>query len=153
MSTLSVTAIQMGTVIDHIRPHAALKLLQLLKLDQQGAQITVGLNLKSASMGRKDLIKIEGTHLQEKALEPLAIFAPKASINWIENFTITQKFFAKLPKTLSKILTCPSSNCISHQEGIDSCFHIQATPMATLLICHFCERIYTQQRMLADDLT
>lgn len=56
---LQVEAIKCGTVIDHIPAQVGFKLLSLFKLTETDQRITIGLNLPSGEMGRKDLIKIE----------------------------------------------------------------------------------------------
>ena len=61
---LQVEAIKRGTVIDISRPDR-FKLLSLFKLTETDQRITIGLNLPSGEMGRKDLIKIENTFLSE----------------------------------------------------------------------------------------
>lgn len=54
---LQVEAIKRGTVIDHIPAQIGFKLLSLFKLTETDQRITIGLNLPSGEMGRKDLIK------------------------------------------------------------------------------------------------
>ena len=56
--TLSVSAIKNGTVIDHISPGQALRIIQLLSLPSSKYTVTIGLNLHSKLIGIKDLIKI-----------------------------------------------------------------------------------------------
>ncbi|WP_262192041.1 aspartate carbamoyltransferase regulatory subunit, partial [Escherichia coli] len=63
---LQVEAIKCGTVIDHIPAQVGFKLLSLFKLTETDQRITIGLNLPSGEMGRKDLIKIENTFLTEE---------------------------------------------------------------------------------------
>ena len=63
---LQVEAIKRGTVIDHIPAQVGFKLLTLFKLTETDQRITIGLNLPSGEMGRKDLIKIENTFLTDE---------------------------------------------------------------------------------------
>ena len=60
---LQVEAIKRGTVIDHIPAQVGFKLLSLFRLTETDQRITIGLNLPSGELGRKDLIKIENTFL------------------------------------------------------------------------------------------
>ena len=55
---LQVEAIKRGTVIDHIPAQVGFKLLSLFRLTETDQRITIGLNLPSGELGRKDLIKI-----------------------------------------------------------------------------------------------
>ena len=78
---LQVEAIKRGTVIDHIPAQIGFKLLSLFKLTETDQRITIGLNLPSGEMGRKDLIKIENTFLSEDQVDQLALYAPQATVN------------------------------------------------------------------------
>lgn len=74
---LQVEAIKCGTVIDHIPAQVGFKLLSLFKLTETDQRITIGLNLPSGEMGRKDLIKIENTFLTDEQVNQLALYAPR----------------------------------------------------------------------------
>ena len=69
---LQVEAIKRGTVIDHIPAQVGFKLLTLFKLTETDQRITIGLNLPSGEMGRKDLIKIENTFLTDEQVNQLS---------------------------------------------------------------------------------
>ncbi len=77
---LQVEAIKCGTVIDHIPAQVGFKLLSLFKLTETDQRITIGLNLPSGEMGRKDLIKIENTFLTDEQVNQLALYAPQAPL-------------------------------------------------------------------------
>ena len=81
---LQVEAIKRGTVIDHIPAQIGFKLLTLFKLTETDQRITIGLNLPSGEMGRKDLIKIENTFLTDEQVNQLALYAPHATVNRID---------------------------------------------------------------------
>jgi aspartate carbamoyltransferase regulatory subunit len=140
--TLSVAAIKDGTVIDHIPAGFALIILQLLKLLHGRHQISLGLNLNSASMGFKDLIKIENRFLTEKEAHDIAIFASHATINIIKNYQVSQKISAKLPPTVANTLVCPNPGCITNCEPIETLFHVEEHKRQVLLRCHFCEKTF-----------
>ena len=57
---MSVSAIQNGTVIDHVPARNLFKVIQILGLDRIDNQITFGTNLESKKLGRKAIIKISG---------------------------------------------------------------------------------------------
>lgn len=88
---LQVEAIKRGTVIDHIPAQIGFKLLSLFKLTETDQRITIGLNLPSGEMGRKDLIKIENTFLSEDQVDQLALYAPQATVNRIDNYEVVGK--------------------------------------------------------------
>lgn len=55
---LSVSAIENGTVIDHIPAQNLFKVISILGLDRIPNQITFGTNLESQRLGRKAIVKI-----------------------------------------------------------------------------------------------
>ncbi len=103
---LQVEAIKRGTVIDHIPAQIGFKLLSLFKLTETDQRITIGLNLPSGEMGRKDLIKIENTFLSEDQVDQLALYAPQATVNRIDNYEVVGK---SRPVCRSASTTCWSA--------------------------------------------
>ncbi|WP_033853007.1 aspartate carbamoyltransferase regulatory subunit, partial [Yersinia wautersii] len=93
---LQVEAIKCGTVIDHIPAQIGFKLLSLFKLTATDQRITIGLNLPSKRSGRKDLIKIENTFLTEQQANQLAMYAPDATVNRIDNYEVVKKLTLSL---------------------------------------------------------
>ncbi|NCX94046.1 MAG: aspartate carbamoyltransferase regulatory subunit [Gammaproteobacteria bacterium] len=141
--TLSVSAIQKGTVIDHVRAGQGMAIVRLLSLLAEGLPMTIGLNLPSQSLGRKDLIKLENLHLSAKQVAKIAVFAPEASINLIEDYKVTRKFKVEVPSVLEEVLNCPNHQCISRVEKVSSCFHVEARSNKDVqLQCHYCERVF-----------
>ncbi|MDF2939526.1 MAG: aspartate carbamoyltransferase regulatory subunit [Gammaproteobacteria bacterium] len=137
--TLSVTAIKHGCVIDHIPAGQAIAMLSLLGIARSNFQVTVGINLPSHRSGLKDLIKIEGRDLSENEINEIGVLAPGATINSIKNSEVVKKVVATIPKTISGLLDCPNSNCITHRESIKSHFHVEAAGPKVELKCHYCE--------------
>ena len=113
---LSVEAIKDGTVIDHIPVGQGLTILRQFKILHSGNAVTVGFNLISHSTGRKDIIKITGLFLDDSTANRLALFAPKATVNDIENFKVVRKRTLILPDTISEVFSCNNSNCESNNE-------------------------------------
>ena len=100
---LQVEAIKRGTVIDHIPAQVGFKLLTLFKLTETDQRITIGLNLPSGEMGRKDLIKIENTFLTDEQVNQLSLYAPQATVNRIDDYDVVGK---SRPSRLSVSITC-----------------------------------------------
>ncbi|ASK27117.1 aspartate carbamoyltransferase regulatory subunit [Neisseria chenwenguii] len=140
----SVEAIQNGTVIDHIPAGAGLAILRQFKLLHYGTAVTVGFNLPSKTQGSKDIVKISGVTLDEKAANRLALFAPEATVNVIENFQIVAKHQLTLPEEISEVFRCPNSNCASHGEPVKSRFYVKSQNGQTRLKCHYCEKTFTR---------
>jgi len=145
--TVSVAAINNGTVIDHIPSGQALKIIHLLHLSEQRFKVTLGLHLSSSSMGRKDILKIEDRFLTDKEAQDIAVFAPNATINIIKNYKVSSKIPAQLPEMVKKILICPNLRCITKQENIDTLFTVEEWKQKIHLRCYFCEKIFERDEM------
>ena len=145
--TLPVSAIKNGTVIDHIATGQALRIIHLLALEKSKHKVTIGLHLPSKSMGRKDLIKIENRVLLEREANEIVVFSPFATINVIENFTVTEKVKTRLPSAMKKVFICPNPVCITHSDGMHSHFYISEERKQIKLTCHYCEKGYDRDQL------
>ncbi len=137
---LQVEAIKRGTVIDHIPAQVGFKLLTLFKLTETDQRITIGLNLPSGEMGRKDLIKIENTFLTDEQVNQLSLYAPQATVNRIDDYEVVGKSRPSLPDRIDSVLVCPNSNCISHAEPVSSSFAVKKRADDIALKCKYCEK-------------
>lgn len=144
---LAVTAIKNGTVIDHIPAGQALRIIYLLALQNSKNKITIGLQLPSKRMGKKDLIKIEERILTEIEANEIVVFAPTATINVIENFKVGEKITTHLPSAMKKVFICPNPLCITHFEPIESHFYIAQQGKQIKLTCHFCEKPFDRDQV------
>ena len=141
---LQVEAIRNGTVIDHIPAGHGVRILDRLHLLNSDARITVGFNLPSEARGVKDIIKVEGRKFTEQEANELALFAPSATINVIDEYKVVEKFKMAIPQTLTGILACPNSNCISHNEPVSSRFKLRQQEEDIVLKCHYCEKSFSK---------
>lgn len=142
---LQVEAIRNGSVIDHIPAGQGIKILKLFHLLETRERITVGLNLPSAALGAKDLIKVENSRLTNDQANQLALFAPNATVNIIEDFKVVRKLQLQLPECVEGVFDCPNSNCISHKEPVRSSFHIRAVREEVRMKCKYCEKSFTKE--------
>lgn len=145
---LQVEAIKRGTVIDHIPAQVGFKLLSLFRLTETDQRITIGLNLPSGEIGRKDLIKIENTFLTDDQINQLAVYAPHATVNRIDNYNVVGKITPTLPDYIERVLTCPNSNCISHSEPVFSGFSVKQREDEVLMTCKYCEKAFARHVVL-----
>ncbi len=145
---LSVNAIHNGTVIDHIVAGQATKIIRLLALINNRNQMTIGLNLTSGSQQLKDLIKLEQCQLSEKDLQQIAVFAPGATVNTIQDYKVTNKLKLTLPEQVADIFICPNKNCISHSEKTTKLFYIKEQNRNVGLQCKYCQQIFLRDEML-----
>lgn len=141
--TMAVEAIKKGTVIDHIPTAQGLNILALIQKRDANAQVTVGLNLPSKGSGRKDIIKVEGWLFSEEDAGEMALYAPLATINIIDNYKVVKKFKIGLPESFVGIFACPNSNCISHPEPVSTRFKVVQKGEKVRLRCHYCERTFS----------
>ncbi len=145
--TLPVSAIKNGTVIDHLAPGQALRVIHLLGLENSTNKVTIGLHLPSKSLGKKDLIKIENRILSNQEANEIVVFSPSATINVIRDFEVTEKVKTRLPASMMKVFVCPNPVCITHLEPVPSHFYISEDRKQIKLTCHYCEKIYDRDCM------
>ncbi|OEF28431.1 aspartate carbamoyltransferase regulatory subunit [Vibrio rumoiensis] len=144
---LQVEAIKNGTVIDHIPAHVGVKVLKLFKMDNSNERVTIGLNLPSSALGAKDLLKIENTFISEEQAQKLALYAPHATVNQIENYTVVKKIALTLPKQVTDVFNCANSNCITHNEPVASSFSVVEKKGDIRLKCKYCEKSFSREIM------
>ena len=112
---LLVSKIENGIVIDHIPAGKAFQVLRLLKVDPK-ARTLIAQNVESRSQGAKDLIKIEGSYLTSKEIDLIALVAPSATINIIEDWQVKDKRRILLPEQIEGIFSCPNPLCPTNDE-------------------------------------
>ncbi|MEM1623873.1 MAG: aspartate carbamoyltransferase regulatory subunit [Sulfolobales archaeon] len=116
-ATLTVSKIKSGTVIDHIPSGKAIEVLRLLGVTgREGYRVAILMNVESQKLGRKDIIKMEGKFLDAKELNLIALVAPTATINIIEDFEVKKKFRVVVPDVVEEVLKCPNPTCITNKE-------------------------------------
>ncbi|MDK6028467.1 aspartate carbamoyltransferase regulatory subunit [Ignisphaera sp. 4213-co] len=116
--TLVVSKIRNGTVIDHIPAGKAMDILNVLGINgREGLRIAILMNVESKKLGRKDIIKIEGKRLSPEDLNVIALLAPSATINIIEDFAVVEKHKVLLPNIIVGVLKCPNPTCITNKRG------------------------------------
>jgi aspartate carbamoyltransferase regulatory subunit len=135
---IKVSALSEGTVIDHLVAGTALKVLDILGIEFEGA-VTIGMNLESRKMGQKDIIKIERREVSPKEVAKIALVSPRASFSIIRNFQVVEKFSPTPPKVIEELISCKNPNCISREDRVKTKFIV--VRMDPLQIrCHYCER-------------
>jgi aspartate carbamoyltransferase regulatory subunit len=112
---LLVSKIENGVVIDHIPPGKAFLVLHLLKLDPK-ARALIAQNVDSGSLGKKDLIKVEGSYLTSKQIDLITLVAPSATLNIIEGWAVKEKRPLQLPGLIEGIFECPNPFCPTNEK-------------------------------------
>ncbi|MGX9418145.1 aspartate carbamoyltransferase regulatory subunit [Vibrio sp. RC27] len=142
---LQVEAIKNGTVIDHIPAHIGIKVLKLFDMHNSQQRVTIGLNLPSSALGAKDLLKIENVFINESQANKLALYAPNATVNQIENYEVVKKLALSLPEQVNNVFACPNSNCISHNEPVETSFNVIENKEIIRLKCKYCEKVFSRE--------
>jgi len=140
MKKLKITPIKNGTVIDHITPGFAVKVLHVLKIPESTSSVvSVAINVKS-KIGKKDIVKVENRELDTREVDKIALIAPKATINIIRDFEVVDKHRVKLPGEFIGIVKCSNPTCISNaKEPVKSRFQLVHDD-PPVIKCYYCER-------------
>ena len=136
---LRVSKIRNGTVIDHITAGQAINVLAILGIDgSSGEEVSVGMNVPSDRLGRKDIVKVEGRELSQNEVDVLSLIAPAATINIVRDFDVIEKHRVSRPEVVSGVLSCPNANCITTgDEPVESQFEVLDDGVR----CTYCETI------------
>jgi len=142
---LRVSKIENGTVIDHVPGGLALNVLAILGIDGTGGEVvSVGMNVPSDRLGRKDVVKVEDRELSQSEVDVLSLIAPAATINIIRKFDVVEKHRVERPSEVRGVLACSNQHCITNEdEPIDSHFEVLEEGVR----CVYCDTI------IRDDLT
>lgn len=141
-----VSAIESGTVIDHIPAKTLFKVIKILGLDRIKNQITFGTNLDSKTDGKKAIIKIAGIFFEDDDINRIALVAPNAKLNIIRDYKVIEKRVVEVPDTITAIAKCMNPKCITNFEKVTTRFRVVSKrPVA--LKCQYCEKITDQERM------
>ncbi len=143
---LSVSAIENGTVIDHIPARNLFKVIQILGLDHIDSQITFGTNLESKKLGRKAIIKISGKFFEDEDINRIALVAPDAKLNIIKGYEVVEKKLVEVPDNIVGIAKCMNPKCITNFEPVTTRFRVVSKKNVALK-CYYCEKITTQENM------
>ena len=115
---LQITALKNGIVIDHIPSEKVFAIVELLNLKKYNEVVTVAINLKSTSLGKKGIIKIEDKILDESELNKIALLSDHVTINIIENYKVVKKIKLAIPNEIVGVMKCGNNKCISNDEHV-----------------------------------
>ncbi len=141
-----VSAIEHGTVIDHLPSHRTLTIVKILS--ELEDLVTIGINLESKESGKKGVVKIANRRLSPEEVAKIALIAPKATISIIESYEVEQKFQVTPPEVVEGFVRCPNPNCITNHESVTTRFTVEKEGRQSLrLKCFYCERSYKQKEV------
>ncbi|MCX6286045.1 MAG: aspartate carbamoyltransferase regulatory subunit [Bacteroidetes bacterium] len=143
---LKVSAIENGTVIDHIPVQSVYQVLRILNLMEYNDQLLIGINLESQKMGKKGIIKVSNKFFKSDEINKIALVAPSATLILIKNFSVSEKKQVEIPAKVEKIVKCFNPNCITNVEEVVTRFDV-VNKDELKLRCHYCEKITAKDNM------
>ena len=137
---LIVSALENGTVLDHIPAENVYKALDILGLKDINSQITIGINLNSRMYGKKGIIKIADRFFKDEELNKLALIAPKGTVNIISDYHVVEKKKLEMPAEIEGIARCMNPKCITNHQPVPTRFTVSEEKGEISLLCHYCEK-------------
>lgn len=143
---LNVSAIENGTVIDHIPTGNFYQVLRILNLENSKYTVFGGNNLDSKKMGKKGIIKVSGKFFELEEINKIALAAPHATLIIIKDYKIIEKKNVEIPDHINKFVKCFNPNCITNNEEIITKFEVISKEDLKLR-CHYCEKITSKKNI------
>ena len=147
---IRIVKIHDGTVIDHIRAGKALEVLKILGITgEDGNIVSLAMNISSSKIGKKDIVKVEHRLLADEEVARIALVAPEATINLVEDFKIIKKTRVELPETITGIFKCPNQRCVTNKERepiLSKYEVVSQTPIQ--LKCLYCWTLVEEQDII-----
>ncbi len=139
---MNIDNIQNGYVIDHIRAGRSMELYRYLRLDTLDCSVAVIQNVKSARMGKKDIIKIDREIPVD--WDMLGYIDPDVTVNVIRNGERVEKKKLSLPDRVVNVMKCKNPRCITQTEQeLDQVFFL-ADRADRVYRCQYCEAAYNR---------
>ncbi|MFQ6134249.1 MAG: aspartate carbamoyltransferase regulatory subunit [Nitrososphaerales archaeon] len=146
---LAVRRIKEGTVIDHVDPGKALRVLSALGVTgQDGDIVTIAMNVPSDKLGKKDIVKVENRFLKADETDKIALISPRATVNIIRSFKVVEKRNVDLPDILEDVFSCPNPTCISNSGEPLKPILMVVTRNPPRLRCKYCTRVLKPEEIL-----
>ncbi len=140
-STLSVSRIEEGFVLDHIQAGKSMEIYQYLNLDKLDCCVAIIRNARSNKMGRKDIMKIE-CPIDFIDLDILGFIDHNITVNIIKDGEIVEKKQLHLPKEIRNVIKCKNPRCItSTEQELDQIF-VLTDEENEIYRCKYCEEKY-----------
>ncbi|MGX8705969.1 MAG: aspartate carbamoyltransferase regulatory subunit [bacterium] len=121
---MNIDAIQNGIVIDHITAGRAMRIYDLLGLDDLDVSVAIIKNAVShRAGGKKDIIKIDST--MQIDFDVLGFVDPGVTVNIIRDGKLVEKRRVDMPERLTNVIRCKNPRCITTTErAIDHVFKL-----------------------------
>ena len=111
---MNIDSIVNGVVIDHISAGRAMRLYELLGLDEADCSVAIIKNAVSRKRGRKDIIKIDAEIPLN--FDVIGYVDPQATVNIIRDGCLIEKRVIGKPERLTNVIRCKNPRCITSVE-------------------------------------
>ncbi len=141
---LNISGLSEGYVIDHIHAGGGMEIYTYLNLDKLESEVALIKNVKSRKMGKKDIIKIEGSY--DIDFDMLGVLDPNITIDVIKEGKIVEKRKLQLAEYVTGIIRCKNPRCITTvEQGLVHRFKL-TNPEKGVYRCVYCEQSFKQQK-------
>ncbi len=144
---LKVSAIENGTVIDHIPAKSVFQVVRILGLENCTEQILFGTNLESKKYGRKGIVKVANLFFESDDINKIALAAPSATLIVIRDYQVVEKKKVEIPDQINNFVKCVNPNCITNHENIPTKFHV-IDKVDIKMQCNYCEKVTDKNNMV-----
>ena len=136
---LEVSAIENGTVIDHLPAEVTFKVVEVLGLYNYSGAITIGSNLSSKTLGHKGIIKVSDKFFTDEEISRLSVVAPNVVLNIIRDYEVVEKKTVETPNELRGIVRCNNPKCITNNEPMSTIFNFIDKEKG-IVKCRYCDK-------------
>ena len=138
---LNVGSLKEGVVLDHIQAGRSMSIYHDLGLDKLDCSVAIIKNVRSNKMGRKYIIRIEGS-LDLVDLNILGYIDHNITINIIKDEKIIEKRQIQLPKKITNVIKCKNPRCITSIEQELKHVFVLTDEVNEVYRCIYCEEAY-----------
>lgn len=142
---LNVGGLHNGIVLDHIKSGKSMQIYYNLGLDKLDCCVAIIKNAKSNKMGKKDIIKIEGS-IDLVDLDILGFIDHNITVNIIVDGKISEKKELSLPKTINNVIKCKNPRCITSIEQELEHIFVLTDEAKQVYRCKYCEEKYNKSK-------
>ncbi|MBU5627778.1 aspartate carbamoyltransferase regulatory subunit [Oscillibacter sp. MSJ-2] len=134
---MNIDSIQNGVVLDHIKAGKSMDIYKYLHLNELDCSVAIIKNVRSARMGKKDIIKIDSP--MEVDLDVLGYIDPDITVNIIRNGVRVEKKHLALPQKLVNVIHCKNPRCITMAEPQLDAIFLLNDPDKRTYRCAYCD--------------
>ena len=134
-----VAAIENGTVIDHIPAEKTYQVVSVLGLEKLTTPVTIGNYFESKRIGKKGIIKVSNKFFTDAEISQLSVVAPKAVLNIIHDYEVSEKKMEETPDEIKGIVKCNNPVCITNNEPMETVFNV-VDKAHGIIKCRYCEK-------------